>query len=98
MAKESGMRPALVPYWALIEAFVQGRLRPAEFESIYLGLYLNDPTMWSQDLFDILDRLFGVVEDYYADPSLREDDDPDGEQLKRSAQRALDELKKATAD
>ena len=92
------MRSELAPYWALIGAFVEGRLRPTEFESRYLDLYLNDPTMWSQDLFDILDGLFGVVEDFYADPTLRDADDPDEEQLKSCAQRALDELKKATAD
>ena len=92
------MTTELAPYWALIEAFVEGRLRATEFESIYLDLFLNDPTMWSEDLFDILDRLFGDVDAYCSDPSLRDADDLDDEQLKSCAQRALDELKKATAD
>ena len=86
------MIPELAPYTALIEAFVEERIRPLEFESLYLRLFKNDPTMWPQEIFQVLNRLFSDVDAYFANATLRGPDNLDEEQLRRRAEEALKRL------
>ncbi len=92
------MIPELAPYWALMEAFVQDRLRPSEFEILYLRLFKNDPTMWPQEVFDILNRLFADVDAYSPDPSLRRPNDLDQDQLRDHTREAMRKLQEAIQD
>lgn len=64
---------SLQPYLRLIQAFTRGGLSADSFEAEFLDLYLNDPTHWPVDLFDVLDGLFADVDDYVAEPALRVD-------------------------
>lgn len=43
-----------------------------EFEVVFLRLYKSDATDWPPELFEVLDGLFADVDDYCADPTLRE--------------------------
>ncbi|MGH2700760.1 MAG: colicin immunity domain-containing protein [Actinomycetota bacterium] len=81
-----------------MEAFVQDRLRPSEFESLYLRLFKNDPTMWPQEVFDILNGLFTDVDAYTPDPSLRGPNDLDQDQLRDRTREAMEKLQEAIQD
>ncbi|MEP7021730.1 MAG: colicin immunity domain-containing protein [Pseudonocardiales bacterium] len=65
------MRNALRPHRELIADFVSGAVTADQFETRYLAQYKADPTLWTQDLFAILDGLFFHVDDYVSDPDLR---------------------------
>jgi len=63
---------ALTPYVTMLNAFVQRRLTPLEFETLYLALFKNDDRLEPGAAFERLDRLFGVVDEYVSEPALRE--------------------------
>lgn len=65
------LRLALAPYRDLLSAFTACVITAETFEDRFLAMYKADPTKWPDDVFDVLDRLFGEVDDYVADPSLR---------------------------
>lgn len=73
-------------YRDLIRRFVIGEVTADEFEVAYLRLFKNDPHQVAGAEFDILDGLFGDVDDYVSDPSLRTSTgDIDGEELRARA-------------
>ena len=86
---------AVAPYAILLRLFVDGRMTAEEFEVVFLSLYKNDPTDWPGETFDVLDRLFGDVDDFVADDRLRtETGGIDAEELRRRASATFDQLKK----
>ena len=89
------MIPELAPYWVLMEAFVQDRLRASEFEAVYLRLFKNDRTMWPQEVFEVLNRLFTDIDAYSPDPSLRGPLDLDADQLRDRTRKTMKELQDA---
>jgi ssDNA-specific exonuclease RecJ len=91
-------REALAPYFTLIRDFVGNRIPAAEFDDRYQELYLADARSWSEDTFQILDRLFADVDFFVADDAEREPGkhDLDAAALTEAAQRALDGLSALT--
>jgi hypothetical protein len=63
--------PAVRPYAVLLRLFLDGAVSAPEFELLFLGAYKNDQTSWPSDVFDVLDSLFGDVDDYCADDAIR---------------------------
>jgi hypothetical protein len=59
-------------YRDLISDFVSGRLPAQSFESRYLQLFKTDIDQVPGNEFDVLEELFFAVDDYVADPELRE--------------------------
>ena len=57
----------------LIGAYIDGRLSAIEFETFYLALFKNSGDGWSEKEYELLQQLFGAVDRFCADPSLRED-------------------------
>jgi hypothetical protein len=88
------MKPTLLPYEILINAFVQGDLSATEFEAEYLKLFEYDNTDLEEEDYNILNTLFWAVDQFCANPKLREEEDLDENQLKTAAQEALTALKK----
>ncbi|MCB9009426.1 MAG: hypothetical protein H6656_19045 [Ardenticatenaceae bacterium] len=82
----------LEPYTTLLLTFVNGQISASEFERQYLDLYLQDETIWSDDLFAMLEKLFGDVDAFVADLSLRDAGDLDEKQLRKSSQNTLEFL------
>ena len=91
---DASEREALAPYVALIEDVVTGRVDAEQFAERYEGRYLADRTTWSEQTFQVLDRLFADVDFFVADDSLREPEkgDLDAAGLTDAARRALDGL------
>jgi uncharacterized protein YicC (UPF0701 family) len=91
------MKPTLLPYEMLINAFVQGQLSASEFEAEYLKLFEYDNTDFTEEEYQILNTLFWAVDRFCANPKLREQEDLDENQLFNATQEALQGLKKLEA-
>ena len=73
--------------------FVDGRIAGEEFELLFLPIYKRDPTHWPAELFDVLDGLFGDVDEFCPDDLLRvQSGGIDETELRRRAARALERL------
>lgn len=84
----------LDPYIELLEAFLEQRtLDSSTFEKRYLELFKGDPTMFSDEEFLVLDKLFADVDMFEADPDLRAEDNLDEPGLRASAEEALRKLR-----
>ena len=89
---------AVRPYIALLTAFVQGRLSPHEFETIFFPLFKGDDLRNGEHVFPVLDRLFAEVDDYTGDDEVRAGVGGLNEQeLRTAAEQALAELRAADA-
>ena len=85
----------LYAYLLLLKVFVQGEIDALEFEVIFLRLYKNDPEMWPPEVFEVLESLFGAVDEYCSDPHLREEVGGLGdEDLRAAAVNALANLER----
>ncbi len=85
---------ALSDYLELIEQFVDGRITAERFEAVFLPKFKTETTHLPDDVFNILDGLFGDVDDYVSDPGLRaEAGGLDDEQLRTCARNAYNELR-----
>lgn len=87
---------SLDAYRDLLSVFVRGGMSPGEFAAIFLRLYLDDPTEWSSESFQLLDGFFGYLEDYTDEPALRDDGDTTVEELSEQASDLLITLRKRT--
>jgi self-protective colicin-like immunity protein len=80
-------------YRDLIHRFVIGDMSADEFETDYLARFKDDPNQVTGEEFDILDGLFADVDDYVADPTLRESTGGiSGEELRARARDAYARL------
>jgi Bacterial self-protective colicin-like immunity len=59
-------------YIDLIADFVGGRVSAQNFESAYLQVFKTDKDQVPSREFDALEKLFFAIDDYIADPELRE--------------------------
>ena len=75
------MNPKLTPYIDLLRSLGLKEISVTDFEKKFLNLYKNDATEWTDSEFAILDELFGAVDAFCADASLRSVDDLDENQL-----------------
>ena len=83
----------LDPYIELLAAFLeQGTVDSSTFEKRYLELFKGDPTMFPDEEFLVLDKLFADVDAFEADPDLRGEDNLDEHRLRASAEEALRKL------
>jgi SMI1 / KNR4 family (SUKH-1)/Bacterial self-protective colicin-like immunity len=88
----------IVPYANLIEDFLARRTTVLAFEKIYLVLFKNDKTNWSEEEYTALNDLFFAVDAYVADPALREQGDLDEQGLKDACKKALYVLQSSNTD
>ncbi len=84
---------ALTPYIQLLSSFMAQELTATEFEAHYLRVYKQDETLFSDEAFLVLERIFGDVDAFYSAPDLREKDDLNETQLRQRCAQALEELK-----
>lgn len=75
------MNPKFAPYIDLLKKLGLKEISVTDFEKKYLDLYKNDATDWTETEFTILDELFGAVDAFCADASLRSEGDLDENQL-----------------
>lgn len=80
-------------YAALLAEFVGGKMNAATFEASYLHKFKNEVLQLPQPTFDELDRLFGDVDVYCSDPTIRSADGLGDDELVASAQHTLAMLK-----
>lgn len=71
---------------------MQGQLSALQFEAEFLKLFEYDNTDFTEEEYKILNALFWAVEDFCAEPKLREEGDLDENQLLEAAQVASQAL------
>ncbi len=80
-------------YRGLMSRFIDGKISAQEFQSSYFQLFKSDDDQVSGREFKVLDKLFAEVDDYTADPELRERAGGiDGEELRTRAREAYEAL------
>jgi hypothetical protein len=80
-------------YKQLISRFADRKIPVEEFEAAYLTLFKHDHDQVPGPEFNILEELFFAVDDYVADPELREAvHGLDDEQLRARAREAYQRL------
>jgi len=89
---ERNMKSTISPYGILINSFMQGQLSALQFEAEFLKLFEYDNTDFTEEEYKILNALFWAVEDFCAEPKLREEGDLDENQLLEAAQVASQAL------
>jgi len=80
-------------YFSLIEDFVSMKITAPEFEERYIAVLRGDSGFYSEDVAPIVYGLYSDVDEYCADPELRESGDLDNKQLWEKALAAYNELK-----
>ena len=84
------MRPRV--YLVLLRAFCEGRVRPDEFETLFMQLFKREDAHLEPAWYDTLNWLFGETDAYVDDPALREVGDNGPEELRAAAVNALELL------
>ena len=81
-------------YLTLLRAFVEGRLTPTEFETLYLFMFKNDPGGRDPETYQVLNALFAEVDAFCDDAELRAEtsDGIGSDELRRAAEIARQEL------
>lgn len=92
MNNESVPSYSLADYFRVVKAFVDGHLSAIEFESVFLRMFKKDDAVRPDSHYKILNDLFGSVDAFCSDPSIRAVQDLNDEQLHNDAKAALSEL------
>ncbi len=87
-------RERIKPYLELMEKVVVGELDLNEFECAYLNTFKNDPTMWGEAEFRVMNSIFLDLDSYSPDGNLRGPDDLDENQMMSLIEPALKALKR----
>jgi hypothetical protein len=72
MSTDSTAARMVAKYQDLISNFIGGQLSADNFESMYLKVFKADEDQVPSPEFDVLEKLFFAIDDYVADPELRE--------------------------
>jgi hypothetical protein len=82
----------LTDYVTLIGSFVSKEIGAEDFEKQYLKMFKTQSGFLPNNIFKILDGLFGDVDAFCADPELCDEDNLNEEQLREKCARALKQL------
>ncbi|MFC8831528.1 colicin immunity domain-containing protein [Streptomyces sp. NPDC057137] len=80
-------------YLILLEIFVEGRITTDEFEGLYLFAFKNDREFHGEQIYEVLNVLFGQVDAYCGDESLFSPGDVSPDALRAAGERALGSLR-----
>lgn len=80
-------------YSGLLDRYLSGQIGVLEFESLYLEMFKSDTMTWGQREYEILNTLFGDVDAYCHDPSIRSSHDLDETQLRARIEIAREGLR-----
>lgn len=81
------------PYIELVESFTNIQISAQQFEKSYLEMFKNDSSQFSEREYEVLNNIFYDVEDFCADPTIRDEDDLDERQLRTKSKKHLEELR-----
>jgi hypothetical protein len=80
---------AVAGFGDLLEPLLDGTLDAHNFQLKFVDRYLHQPTSYDDDVFRIMDRYFSDVEEFEADPALRDGDTLDLDDLLTSTRELL---------
>jgi hypothetical protein len=82
------------PYLLLLRLFIDDRISATEYELLFFRLYKQDSTHWPEEIYQLLDGLFGDADEFTSEPALRADvGGIDGSTLRDRAKIAYDRLR-----
>jgi hypothetical protein len=85
----------VAPYAVLLKLLIDKRISGAEFEVVFLPLFKAELGPWPRGVFEVMDTLFGQVDDFRADDELGLDvGDLSEDELRLCAGRAYEQLEK----
>jgi hypothetical protein len=87
----TALTPKLSAYSQLLRMLIDQRISAAEFETLFLQLYQDDPTDWPIDLLDVLEGLFGDIDELYG-PQAPDSPDWAEAELRRRAESSYSRL------
>ncbi len=80
-------------YMALLDRFLRKEVATTDFEREYLAMFKEERSFLPDEVFCVLDRLFGDVDALCMDPELFGEGDVSEEQLRQRCALALKELR-----
>jgi DNA-binding beta-propeller fold protein YncE len=93
MSENAAVERMIAKYAGLISRFVNGQISALEFQSSYFTLFKNDTDQVRGPAFNVLDALFADIDEYVADPELRQRAGGfDDEELRSRARNAYQKL------
>ncbi|BBD09279.1 colicin immunity domain-containing protein [Desulfovibrio ferrophilus] len=81
-------------YIDIIRCFTRHRINAKDFANVYTIIYLRCSGKMKHEEYEALNNLYYYVEDYYDDPSMRDEGDPDETKLLKEAAETLHKLEK----
>ena len=75
-------------YLQVINLFLSGGMKTADFERRYLQMFKDDSTIRPDEEYEVLNALFSAVDAYCGDAALRDAYSLDEQQLRAEAQSA----------
>lgn len=79
-------------YILLMTQFVAGEIAAPQFEVSFLDMFKNEPEVFPEKTYGVLNKLFLDVDAYCSDPDLRDEEDLDDQELLERAKEALTKL------
>lgn len=79
-------------YIEIIQDFTSGKVSAPLFEERYMAMFKAATAHFPEEIYDVLNDLFLDCDEYVADPSLRDEEDLDDQQLLDRAAGALSRL------
>lgn len=79
-------------YTSLLDSFIAGEMTAHDFASGYMAQFLKETEFYPETVYECLNDLFYIVEDFHPDPKLRDPGDPDEAALLSAARDLLKEL------
>jgi Bacterial self-protective colicin-like immunity len=84
----------LKDYAALINEYLSEKISVLDFEQKYFEMFKMDETLWIGEDFDVLNGLFGDLDAFCYDSTIRTSEDLDEFQLRNRAEIASEKLKR----
>lgn len=79
-------------YIDLIRSFLDSEITATDFKRKYLGYFKASTKAWGEGEYETLNTLFLDLDEFCADPSLRNSKDLDERQIRARSQNALKKL------
>lgn len=81
-------------YANLVNDYLSSKISVLDFEQKYLEMFKKDETLWIGEEFDVLNDLFGDLDAFCYDSTIRTSEDLDEVQLRNKAEVASEKLKR----
>ncbi len=83
----------VAPYVILMQALLDGRISPVEFEALFFPVWGSDRAPYGDEIYAVLNDVFAATEDFCFEDRLRKPGDLDASELVERVRHALEKLR-----